>query len=158
MPQREILIISDLHISEGVLDDCDAEIEQHLVSFLGWLAARGTSVELIINGDFLDFVQASPWPGTDLEDRPADDLPLCHTERQSLEKFDGIRRAHTTVFQALRELLTIHPENRLTVLPGNHDADFFWPRVRDAIAAAVTTGEAAARLSVHLEPAYQPEG
>ena len=39
-------------------------------------------------------------------------------------------RAHGQVFKSLGEFLDAKPENRLVILPGNHDADFFWEDVR----------------------------
>jgi UDP-2,3-diacylglucosamine pyrophosphatase LpxH len=60
------VIISDLHVGAGPLDDCDHELDALLTSFIEEIA-RQDHVELIIAGDFLDFVQAPPWEGNQLE-------------------------------------------------------------------------------------------
>jgi hypothetical protein len=49
---RWLAIISDLHIGEGILDDFDRELEEHLIGFLRFLANRPQPCELLINGDF----------------------------------------------------------------------------------------------------------
>ena len=59
MPNK-LVVISDLHMSAQALDDFDTEIEQKFVLFLSSLKSRPESIELVINGDFLDFVQAPP--------------------------------------------------------------------------------------------------
>ena len=121
------VIISDLHVSAGVLDDCDPEIEGHLCRFLEGLHS-GT--ELVINGDFLDFAQAPPETGSDLESQTSTNTPLCFTEDQSTAKLKAIITAHPAVFKGLGAFLARSSDNRLTILPGNHDPDFFWDRVQ----------------------------
>lgn len=151
------IVISDLHVGAGELDDCDAELERHLADFLLWLGETADT-ELVINGDFLDFVQAPPWRQKGLEDTSAFDVPLCFTELQSLEKFEAVVRAHPTIFAALHHFLASAVTNRITILPGNHDADFFWPRVRAAFFDAVEESRTAVRdrLVFHLEQSYRP--
>ncbi len=155
--RRAIAIISDLHLGEGVLDDFDDELEGHLVALLRWLQTLPDPTELIINGDFLDFAQATPWRGADLEATTADGTPLCFTEAQSIAKLDAIRRAHAKSFDALRAFLAERDDHRLVVLPGNHDADFFWPGVRARFGAACAPGVLASRLTIHLTRVYRPE-
>jgi UDP-2,3-diacylglucosamine pyrophosphatase LpxH len=151
-----LAVISDLHISCGALDDFDAELEGHYVAFLRWLGERGGPTELVINGDFLDFVQAAPAEGRFLEDVSSSGVPLCFTEEQSLEKLSAILEAHPSVFAAIRDFLAASKENGVTVLPGNHDPDFFWPKVRAALAEVVEPGDGVCRLFFCLERGYQP--
>lgn len=86
MGGRKIFIIGDIHVGAGRLDDCDAELEGHLCSFFQMLAAREEAVELVINGDFLEFIQAPPWQGGGLESKTLDNVPLCFTAEQSGRK------------------------------------------------------------------------
>lgn len=153
-----IVIISDLHIGSGPLDDCDEQLEKHVTGFLEQLCSRQTAVELVINGDFLDFAQADPWKGAELESVSPLGIPLCFTEEQSVAKFESIANEHELVFKALGELLKCKPGNRLVILPGNHDADFFWPKVRALFADKVcdTANGTRDRLRFHLEQAYCP--
>jgi hypothetical protein len=70
-------------------------------------------VELVINGDFLDFAQAPPWQGSDLESFSADGIPLCFTEDQSLLKLTAICQAHQPIFKSLGDFLASKVENAL---------------------------------------------
>ncbi len=156
--RRWLAVISDLHISHGLLDDFDAELEAKLLAFVKWFGERPDPAELVINGDFLDFVQAAPWTGSALEATTANKkIPLCFTERQSLEKLCNIEEAHGPVFHALRTFLA-DERHRLTILPGNHDPDFYWPKVQARVTELLGADTASGRLKFWLDRAYRPEG
>ena len=120
-----LIVISDLHIGAGPLDDFDTRMELEFVAFLRDLEGRVEPIELIINGDFLEFVQAEPWADADLSGKSHNGLLLCFTEAQSLAKLSSIVRLHPSVFAALGGFLKANPGHRIVVMPGNHDADFF---------------------------------
>jgi metallophosphoesterase superfamily enzyme len=147
-----VSVISDLHVSEGLLEDFDTELEGHLLTFLDWFGQRPEPSELVINGDFLDFVQASPWSGADLEDSTIEGIPLCFSKGQSLQKLGAIQIAHPLIFSALRTFLASN-RNRLGILPGNHDADFFWPKVREQFASTVSPNRESDQLVFCLDRA-----
>ena len=155
---RWLAVISDLHISEGMLDDFGHELEGHLIAFLDWLANHPEPAELVINGDFLDFVQASPWSGSSLEDTTMEGIPLCFSELQSVEKLDAIQRAHPQTFAAMRAFLSARADNRLVILPGNHDPDFFWPEVCTHFAAAICREPNSCQLHICADRGYRPAG
>lgn len=152
------IVISDLHIGSGALDDCDDEIEDCLVRFLSECSSPDLSVELIINGDFLDFVQAQPWQGASLESEH-EGLALCFTEEQSRGKFEAIVASHRPIFKALGAFLAANSGNSLVIMPGNHDVDFFWDGVRALFIETVSEQDAAltARIRFRLEPSYRPQ-
>lgn len=156
---RTEIIISDIHVGAGELDDCDGKLEAQLVHFLGSLSARRESpVELVINGDFLDFAQAEPWKGEKFEGA-AGDIPLCFTEEQSLKKLNRIIESHKAVFQALNKFLKAPNDNRLVIMPGNHDVDFFWKGIRKRFSKEVYDTallSADSPLQFYLEPVYRP--
>lgn len=156
---RRLVVISDLHISSGPLDDCDPDLESALVDFLTGLSTGEKPVELVINGDFLDFVQAEPWEGGDLRSRSPNRIPLCFTEEQSLSKAQSICAAHLPVFRALGSFLAKDSGNRLVILPGNHDPDFFWPGVQDFV-RRIVAGDSRPSEGVHfhLNQVYHPPG
>jgi UDP-2,3-diacylglucosamine pyrophosphatase LpxH len=168
MAAKRIVIISDLHISAGALDDCDGDIESKFTAFCSELSSAKQAVELVINGDFLDFVQAPPWRDADLLhtqlvdstslEGAKDGIPLCFTEGQSIRKLKSMEIAHQPVFRALEKLLLSHPDSRITILPGNHDADFFWPHVRSLFQQFVCPQDVGLREHIvfHLDQVYRP--
>jgi UDP-2,3-diacylglucosamine pyrophosphatase LpxH len=134
-----VVIISDLHLGKG--DDFDIFAgpgkTESLVSFIQAVATWPGMVELVINGDFVDFLQLEPW-----------DLRVDRQE--ALQKMSRIASAYKdTIFRALGRFLD-SPEHRITVLLGNHDVELafpeVWKRAADAILDAAN-GDAAARLS-----------
>lgn len=82
-------------------------------------------VELIINGDFLDPLNV-PVEG-EFED--------AVTEQLSLKKVRAILTAHARVSAAIRRFAAL-PGKTVTYLVGNHDADLFFPAVREEITRA----------------------
>jgi UDP-2,3-diacylglucosamine pyrophosphatase LpxH len=116
------IVISDLHLSAGlyingrknVLEDFQSDIE--LSQFLKYYTKEESKVEefeLIINGDFLDFL-AVPYI------KVFDDE--FWSERAGIEKLKLILEAHTEVFDALDELLQ-NKNSKLIYIIGNHDAE-----------------------------------
>jgi hypothetical protein len=157
MGDPRTVVISDIHVGAGVVDDCDAELEGELIAFIRALASHDGLVELVINGDFLDFVQAPPLTGSELEALAPDGTRLCFTEGQSAAKLSAIRDAHRPLFGALGDFLGSGSTRSLVILPGNHDADFFWPAVRTLFSDALGVPRAVhERLSFHLERVYRP--
>ncbi len=117
-------IISDLHLGAGDYLD-DFEQDDSFLAFLEQLGKRRSS-ELIINGDFIDFVAVN------LEKTTVHPFSrLGSTESESLEKLERVLRAHNDFFTSLRVFM--ERGHRVVVLPGNHDVDLFWPRVRDRL-------------------------
>ncbi len=156
LKKRNIVIISDLHIGAGVLDDFDDELESCFCDFLVKLSSEDAPVELVINGDFLDFVQANPWEKKELRSVSKDNIPLCYTEEQSVEKLIEIHKSHENVFRAIGDFLGASKQNQLTILPGNHDADFFWKQVRDIFSERIYPEPAADQVRFFLEQQYFP--
>jgi metallophosphoesterase superfamily enzyme len=155
-----VVVISDLHMGAGPLEDFDPEVERALVEFCDEVAADHRPTEFIINGDFLDFVQAEPWQSPEFESETRDGVALCFTEAQSLQKLENIFHAHQATFDALARLVASNSVRRLTIMPGNHDVDIFWPRVRTRLHARLSpAGEIASnKIYFHLEQQYQPPG
>ncbi len=115
-------IISDLHMGAGGLPD-DFHQDEDFALFVDSLLAK-KKCELIINGDFIDFVQ-TPLAGQS----PKRFSRLGNTEDESRAKLKEVVEGHPLVFEALRRLL--ENKHRLVIVPGNHDIDLFWPGVRE---------------------------
>jgi UDP-2,3-diacylglucosamine pyrophosphatase LpxH len=110
-----VVFVSDSHI--GGDPGCDGfESPEELSVLLDELAGRDGPVELILAGDFFDFLQISP-PRDDV-DRAA--LTIARPEYEGL-------------FAAL-ERFASGEQKRVVYLPGNHDAEMWWnPRIQETL-------------------------
>lgn len=120
------IIISDLHV--GLNDKFDifsrpgSGKQEMFADFLKYARERRDPVELVINGDFIDFLQLRPWK----------DL----SRDTALTKIADIAARSAPVFDGLGAFLA-DERHRLKILPGNHDVELAYPEVgkvlRDAI-------------------------
>ncbi len=123
------IIVSDLHLGKGRLlaEGGINSLEEFyfgekLVEFIHYYstgAYRDYEVELIINGDFLNFLQC---------DYKGHFLSVI-TENVTLEIFKDIVKGHEPVFKALAEFAA-KPGNSITYIVGNHDQGMLWPACR----------------------------
>ncbi len=93
--------------------------DEKLVEFLHYYSSgeyRDSEVELIINGDFLNFLQV---------DYRGHFLTVI-TESVSYEKIRNIVAGHPEVFKALREFARLDGRS-ITYVVGNHDQCMLWP-------------------------------
>jgi len=107
-------------------------------------------LKLIINGDFLDFVRAGSVPDErerrlfrryfqrvglmrhedDFDVQPKESRFGLKTEpHKSAWKLHRISRGHPLVFAALAQFVA--RGNRLVIIKGNHDLEFFWEAVQE---------------------------
>jgi UDP-2,3-diacylglucosamine pyrophosphatase LpxH len=112
-----VIFISDSHI--GGDPGCDGfESPKELGALFEELAGRDGLVELILTGDFFDFLQISKVP--DGMDRAS--LTMARPEYRDL-------------FAALKRFREAEGK-RVIYLPGNHDAEAFWnPEVQNTLRA-----------------------
>ncbi len=123
------LVISDLHLGTGrVLKNGSVNqleefyFEEKFVEFLHYYTTGqyvDCELELIINGDFLNFLQV---------DYRGHYLTVI-TESVSIEKLKNIVSGHVKAFEALRKFVS-SPGNSITYIVGNHDQAVMWPGVR----------------------------
>ena len=123
-------VISDLHLGgrfpKGddrgfrMMDRPDALAK--FISTLGERPPQDPTIELVINGDFLDFLAETETDGTwkAFRDEPGAAVSVFRTIAGRPE--DG------QVFDALAGFLDAG--HRLTILLGNHDIELAWPEVR----------------------------
>lgn len=129
-------VISDLHLGMGKVDNGNWHVLEDFRSdaafkkFLDFLAQERAD-ELIINGDWIEFLQLEPYAyKSGLFSEKGHKLGW--TEQNSLDKLANCSaaRAHKAFFDDLRSFLADNKKFRLSVMMGNHDPDLFWPRVQ----------------------------
>ncbi len=126
------IVISDCHLSagrfyEGMLNPHeDFYFDDEMCEFFHFFSTEtygdGVEVELFINGDFLDFLNV-PYHG-EFED--------AITEEISLHKLEAIIAGHPKVMAGLKRFASL-PGKTITYMIGNHDADLFFPKIRERI-------------------------
>jgi UDP-2,3-diacylglucosamine pyrophosphatase LpxH len=134
--EKVIFVISDCHLSAGRFfegnlnphedfhfDDEMCELFQYFSSGEFGEGPNGpVDVELFINGDFFDFLNVAY--GGEFEDAITEEIALYKTE--------ACIKGHPKVMAALRKFAS-KPNKKITYLIGNHDADLFFPKVRERI-------------------------
>jgi hypothetical protein len=153
-------VVSDLHLGAGLQPDqsydgnehffADASFERLLDRMRSTLG--GQRATLVINGDFVDFLRVtdvpssqamlSEWVGVladvgvessqaDLAAKVSDkerQFGLNTEEPKSVWKLSRVVAGHPLFFSALARW--IDEGNDLIIVKGNHDLDWYWPRVR----------------------------
>jgi UDP-2,3-diacylglucosamine pyrophosphatase LpxH len=128
------VIISDLHLGKN--DDFDIfkadGKEDAFEAFLAHCGKLAGPVELIINGDFVDFLQLKPWDIYKASGKVS-------IQKQALSKATEIVQESARIFKTLGDFLA-NPKTRIVVLLGNHDVelayDDVWAVIQKAILGA----------------------
>jgi UDP-2,3-diacylglucosamine pyrophosphatase LpxH len=133
-PKKEIrkkikIVVSDLHLGKGrVLENGGINsLEEfyfgdRLAEFFHYYSTgiyNDYEVELVINGDFLNFLQV---------DYKGHFLTVV-TEQIALDVMKSIIEGHPKVFKALSDFAS-KPDNSVTYIVGNHDQAMLWPACR----------------------------
>jgi UDP-2,3-diacylglucosamine pyrophosphatase LpxH len=162
MDEHNLLVVSDLHLCEGVdpesgrymrqedflFDDAFARFLRYHEKAKPQPRFGGRPWTLLINGDLVDFPQVDSLPkeGEPLlqvkgvaryDDLSADErnFGLGTTEKESVWKLERVARGHQNFFAALGWFIA--HDNRVAIVKGNHDAEFYWPAVQKCLIAEV---------------------
>lgn len=131
-PARQVFVISDLHVG-GVYPDSDDPQDRgfristqvpQLTAFVTALADKQPgepAIELVINGDFVDFL-------AERDSSSAGWQPFVQDPQAAVRKLEAIVERDSALFAALGRLLS--RGHRLTVTLGNHDIELALPPVR----------------------------
>ena len=142
---HRLIIISDLHLGgrpdtrdeDGQLIETGSQLchaYRELVAFVDHLTARDDAeerLELVINGDLVDFLAPDP-----AEDGSRDVTFWDADQERVKAKLDAVEVRTAEVnggrgfFAALADFLRRDPRHRLTILLGNHDVELALPAVR----------------------------
>ncbi len=145
---RRVVVVSDLRLGEGRGADGawspyeDFRWADDLRGFLAALADEGEATDFVLNGDTFELLQAGD--GACAYDDPA----LGCTEAEALARLDRAIEAHGDEMAALAAFAGAG-DNRLVLVPGDHDAALLFPAVgRRAVEAF---GAAPGRASVAVD-------
>ena len=130
------VIISDCHLSAGRFYEGrynpheDFFFDQEMVEFFEFFSTGPygegpfgpVGVELVLNGDFFDFLNV-PYLG---------EFEEGITEEIALSKLEAVLSGHPKVMAGLKRFAS-RPNKKITYLIGNHDAELFFPKVRERI-------------------------
>lgn len=134
--EKTKVVISDCHLSAGRYVEGKLNLHEdffydtEMVEFIRFFSSgeygekngQPVDVELIINGDFFDFLNVTV--EGEFEDAITEDI--------SVDKIRRMIAGHPKVMNALRAFAS-KPNKKITYIIGNHDADLFFPRVREMI-------------------------
>jgi UDP-2,3-diacylglucosamine pyrophosphatase LpxH len=147
MATHDIYVISDLHIGGArqkgkspSFQMCPPESRRRLARFIHHLRRAappdGSTLELIVNGDLVDFLAEQPFESfTASADAAVEKL------RRIIRTADEDAPEGEQVFPALRAFVT--DGHRLTVLLGNHDIELSLAAVRHELLDRITGGRPA---------------
>jgi len=159
-PDKVKVVISDCHLSAGLQFEStrnpheDFYFDDEMVEFVQYFSTgrygNGMDVELIINGDFFDFLNV-PYQGQFEE---------VITEQFALYKLECIMRGHPKVMNAFREFVKQEGKT-ITYNIGNHDADLFFPKLQEHFVKTIDPEGAYPSKKVrvnHEQPHIEVEG
>ena len=176
MGRKLKIVLSDLHLGAGhtnkggnLLEDFRAS--RAFVDFLHaiWHESERDEreVELIINGDFFEFLQV---PAVDDYD-PTVSYPkeayLDSSQEASIKRLNIIANGHSRIFNALSDFMHVEAAQRsVTIIKGNHDVNLYWPgvksRLREILGASGTRAsllrfadEFVSREKIYVEHGHQ---
>ncbi len=139
MSRKAKIVISDTHIGAGgvalgnKLEDFISDVE-----FVVWVHdlilesnRDGIEMELIINGDWIEFLQVPAVDGFDPSVPYGAATYNGVTEQEALKRLEIVYERHPGVLMALAAFLNPGPPQRsLTILYGNHDPELAYPAVQ----------------------------
>jgi UDP-2,3-diacylglucosamine pyrophosphatase LpxH len=128
-----VLVISDVHLGEDILVEGPEVLHSYIRALngalMGFLQAHAEAPEdgrawhLVINGDMFDFVKMP------LDARTGGQaLPRAGSEAEAQRKLERILRVHRPLFVGLAQFVLAG--HRITIVEGNHDAEFYFDSVR----------------------------
>ena len=146
-PSSDLVVVSDLHLGEGVqssegryVPNEDFFYDAHFARFLEHLrqryAGRPGALKLVLNGDTFDFLTVTSVPHdseasfrhfrvSNFEKK----FGLNSSAKKSIYKLDRIAAGHPAFFRALANFIADGFE--LVVIRGNHDLELYFTEVKE---------------------------
>jgi UDP-2,3-diacylglucosamine pyrophosphatase LpxH len=144
-----LAVISDLHLSEGMdpitkrySRNEDFLFDRQFCRFLKYLQGEvdrlGRNWKLIISGDMIDFLQVTSVPKAEADFEVSErekEFGLGTEPKKTVWKLERIIEGHTGFFSGLAQFMSTG--NRVVILPGNHDIEFCYTEVQEALRKGV---------------------
>jgi UDP-2,3-diacylglucosamine pyrophosphatase LpxH len=157
VPGKLKIVVSDFHLGAGPPDIRANPLEDFVADeafahFLETIRAEsdrdGKEVELIINGDFFEFLQVPAVDEFDPQRAYPPEAYYDSSQAASIKRLDLIIAGHPIVFDALADFIQVKaPRRRMTLIKGNHDVNLFWPGVKQRLRESLgATGRRASML------------
>lgn len=141
MGRKLKFVISDLHLGAGYADGNyreDFTVDKKLACFLQVIRRESEQdhreIELIINGDFFEFLYVPAVDHYDPGERYPLETYLDSSQPASIKRLNLIVEGHPEVFDALSDFIHVEaPQRRVTIIKGNHDVNLYWPGVKSRL-------------------------
>jgi UDP-2,3-diacylglucosamine pyrophosphatase LpxH len=157
VPGKLKIVVSDFHLGAGPPDVRDNPLEDFVAdeafaNFLETLRIESDrdnkEVELIINGDFFEFLQVPAVDECDPQHPYPTEAYHDSSQTSSIKRLDLITAGHPLVFDALADFPHVEaPRRRMTLIKGNHDVNLYWPGVKKRLREILgATGRRASTL------------
>jgi UDP-2,3-diacylglucosamine pyrophosphatase LpxH len=144
---RTTIFISDLHLGVGKNPDGkwnnfeDARWAKEFALFLREMNRRGNGVsDLILNGDTFELWQSLE------NDCLYQDKDLSCTEKDALRRLKVVLSSHQAELRAIHDF-ALAGDNRVVIVPGNHDAAILFTRVAEEVLRAVGAPQERVRIA-----------
>lgn len=145
--QRRLLVLSDVHLGSDIGDSPTAppparseSVDEDLSALLLHYCKAptdGAKWELVINGDFIDFIGISLETSRSSVSTEVTAEERAHglgtAEDHACIKLARVAERHHDVFASLAAFVAAG--NELIIVPGNHDREFHWDRVQEDLRA-----------------------
>ncbi len=147
LPTHDLLVVSDLHLSEGRLPiepaasggtlpdgagrfsrNEDFFFDEQFERFLAWYRDRPGERRwhLVINGDFLDFLQV-----IEVQGERGGERGLGTGPGETVRKLEQVAKGHWIFFEALAGF--VNAGHAVTIVRGNHDVELHYPDVQQRL-------------------------
>ncbi|MDW7991407.1 MAG: hypothetical protein RMK65_04555 [Anaerolineae bacterium] len=136
----------------------DDQFRDFLLTLRAESEASGRPMDLVINGDFIEFLQVPAVPAAQYDPSRIYPEEAFRSTRESdcVLRTDLVIAGHPAVFEALAAFLSENPRRTVTIVKGNHDLPLHWPGVQERIRQAVgATGPRAPLLTFSARFFYQ---
>ena len=127
---KDLFVVSDFHLGEGMgYPNEDFYYDHEFCQFLEYVEGHSAKPGLLMNGDFVDFLQVISKEGLRhfKHTREERKYGLGTSPAKTCWKLDRIVKGHRFFFECLGKFCA---KRDFILIYGNHDIEFYWPQVQ----------------------------